>query len=597
MSILEQRSPQQHLRAVWRSYLRSATPETIPDMRIGLSGSFTLDPMLPYLGGLLTEMGYGPRLVNADYNQCLRACVEPASVFGDEPQDVIVIIWRLEDIADPSSPEAVQQACEMLLEALLSLSQRMAGQIIVSLPPRPRSAVSGLVEFARADPLVEVWFYALAQVANLARSTTNIYLVDFEEIIGVYGEGAMIDHRKELLYRQPYTELLHFSLARSLARVLSARRSVKKKCLVLDCDNTLWGGIVGEDGVGSIQLSDDFPGLAFRRFQMQIAALRQSGVFIALNSKNNPDEVWKVFDDHTAMKLRRTDISAYEINWRPKSENLRDIAAALNIGLDALVFVDDNPFEIEEVRSHAPEVASFQVPSDIADLPILMREIAQQFERLDITNDDKSRVDMMHVESERRDLKQKMTEEDFLASLSLEVFIYRPTPADLGRVTQLINKTNQFNVTTRRYEPGEVARMIDAPDIDFFCVSVRDKFGEYGLVGVAIIKHGSGGSEFDSLLMSCRVLGRGIETAMMAHAVDLALKRGISKLEGLYIPTNKNQMVEDVFARHGFVPVFASPVESRWCYAQGPLATPSFLKTRIRHPTAMSEERPDVEQF
>jgi FkbH-like protein len=420
------------------------------------------------------------------------------------------------------------------------------------------------------------------------RKLVGVYAIDLEAIIASLGHPAALDHRKELLYRQPYSDAFHAACASAVVRVFKARASEPKKCLVLDCDNTLWGGVIGEDGVAGIELGEDFPGRAFLEFQRQVVALRNTGIFIALNSKNNPEDVWEMFDNHSGMVLKRTDISTARVNWKTKSENLKEIAKDLNIGLDALVFIDDSHFEIAEVRRNAPEVMAIQVPEDVADFPVLMKNVARLFDRLDITADDTARVDMMQQEMDRRQLAQSMTDADFLSSLGLEVFLYPPGATDLARVTQLVNKTNQFNVTTRRYALDDIASLVADAETDVYCATVKDKFGDYGLIGVGIVCHREGGiSEFDSLLMSCRVLGRGVETAMIAHAADLAAKRGAKELRGLYKRTRKNSMVADLFSRHGFTsPSGEMPdlAEVSWSRSTDPLAVPNYLAVRQQRP-------------
>jgi len=381
----------------------------------------------------------------------------------------------------------------------------------------------------------------------------------------------------------------YFDCAQAVTRIARLAKSEPKKCLVLDCDNTIWGGVVGEDGVGGIQLSDDMPGYAFRQFQRQALELRKSGIFVALNSKNNPEAVWAVFDENDAMVLTRDDIASARINWRPKSENLKEIAKELNIGLDSLVFMDDSSFECEEVRAHAPEVTVVQIPEDSAELPLVMAETAKLFDRLDITADDLKRVDMIRLEGQRRDLRQKMTEDEFLATLGLEVFLYPPAESDKTRVTQLVNKTNQFNVTTQRYTLGEIEAKIDADDHDVFCATVRDKFGDYGLVGVAILKTDTdtNTADFDTLLMSCRVLGRGIETSIIEHAKRLASNRNLKTISGTYIPTAKNQMVADIYSRHGFKEIEGGSEEGQtsWSSASEPSVVPAYLSVNLDRPS------------
>jgi FkbH-like protein len=580
-----------HLRVLnksWRMFLKSNVQEVdSADASVGFVGTYTLDPIIPYFGALLLEAGFTcPRMVTANYNQVMRVCIDPATEFGDVKLDAIVVLWRIEDLADVSDDASMLEASEAMLGALERLRDTFSGTIMLGLPPRPRAWTEPLAGFARSTALTDLWFELLTKTSALARRLPRVYTVDIEALIAKVGEANALDHRKQLLYRQPYGDLLSAACADAFVRIFKARRFEPKKCLVVDCDNTLWGGIIGEDGLGGVRLGDDFPGSAFRHFQRQIVALSKSGIFIAINSKNNPDDVWEMFDRHSAMVLQRAHISSARINWRPKSENLKDIAKELNIGLDSLIFIDDSAFEIEEVRRHAPEVTAFHISEEIADLPLLMGLVSKLFDRLEITSDDKARVQMVHQESGRRELAQKMTEAEFLASLGLQAYLYPPSESDLARVTQLINKTNQFNVTTKRYVVEEIREMLSDSNFDIFCVTVRDRFGDYGLVGVAIVHHQDATSQFDTLLMSCRVLGRGIESAIISHGAELMSKRGSAELRGTYISTRKNAMVADLFQRHGFqlISDTTSDGGTIWVRDATPIANPDFLSIHHGRP-------------
>lgn len=572
----------------WRAHLRSsAGKEGRGDPVLGLAGSFTIDPLLPYLGATLLGDGLSPALHNANYNQVLKVCRNHEGEFGNRALDALVLLWRIEDLADPSEPASVRAACESFLVGLAQLRERFPGAILVGMPPRPRPFVDGIATFSRASDLTVIWYEMLQRAAEISRTLPNLYTFDVEAAITACGAPVALDHRKELLYRQPYSEQLYLEIAGAIARVLRARRLEPKKCIVVDCDNTLWGGVIGEDGVGGVELSDDLPGAGFRHFQRQLKALSESGVLLALNSKNNPDDVWEMFETHDGMVLRRADVSAARINWRPKSENLKEIAKDLNIGLDSLVFIDDSPFEIEEVRTHAPEVTCLQVPEDVADLPVLMRDASRLFDRLEVTADDRARVAMMRQELGRRDLAQRMTEDEFLASLGLEVMLFRPGEADLARVAQLINKTNQFNVTTKRYSLEEVRAMASDPSIELLAATVKDRFGEYGLVGVSIARRLGTAAELDTFLMSCRVLGRGIETAMLSEAVSRAHAESCTEVRGRYVPTRKNAMVADLFARHGFletVPAGEGEGTTDWVRDTSSIPVPAYLAVHVSRP-------------
>jgi FkbH-like protein len=539
-------------RAAWLAHVRGRG-DGEADLSVGISATFTADPLTPYLGGAALAAGYRrPEIALADYNQVHQTCLNPAQAFGGRSPEAIVLLWRIEDLAAGGDVAALADAGAGLIGMVRTLRDRHAGMIVLGLPPRPRPPEGRLVEFARLDGLERLWHRLCVEAGDLAAALGNVHVVDLEAVVSGIGAERAHDERKRLLYRQPYAEEVYEALAGRVLRLLSARRRAAKKCLVLDADNTMWGGIVGEDGVGGVAIGQDFPGSAFRDFQLQARELQRSGVFLAINSKNNLADVREVFDARAEMVLRWEDFSAVAVNWTPKSENLRTIARELNIGLDALVFIDDSHFEVAEVRAQTPEVTVLQAPADPAGLPALLRENAHLFDRLDITEDDRQRVGMMRQESERRQLSQTMSEAEFLATLGLVATIRTVTDADVARVTQLINKTNQFNVATRRYAVEEVEAMRRGGRHDLYCLFVADRFGDYGMVGVAIAERTDDEAFLDTLLMSCRVLGRGIETALISTVAAHQAERGARTIRGVYVPSAKNAMVADLFERHGF---------------------------------------------
>jgi FkbH-like protein len=566
------------LSRIWRAHGKTAS-DTLSDITIGFASSFTISSLLSSVGGRLLEQGSSnPQLLDANYNQLMSVCLNPAGEFGGILPDVIVLMWRLEDLADPSRPDLVADAFETLKDGFKRLRSQFNGTIVLAMPPKPRPPVEGVVLFARPSQLLATWYRCLVALTDLVHEHVNTYSVDMEAEITRLGEAASLDVRKEYLYRQPFSDDYFVDLAEQIVRICEARLRPALKCIVVDCDNTLWGGIVGEDGIAGVELSDDYPGRPFRDFQKQLKALRLSGIFLALSSKNNPADVEAVFAQHSAMALSWDDISVSRVNWRPKSDNIREIAAELNIGLSAVMFIDDNAFEIEEVRAHAPEVLSLQVPADVAELPDFFRELCRHFDRLEITQDDRSRVDMQRSEITRRDLQQQLTETEFLATLGLTVRIKRPEPSDYARVTQLINKTNQFNLTTKRYTLEEITELSVDGNTHLYCASVSDRFGDYGLVGVGIIRDVGDRAIFDTLLMSCRVLGRGVETALLSYGIEGARQRGRQFIEGHYIPTPKNAMVEQLFARHGFAQVKpATATQMVFTRSAGHLPVPDYL--------------------
>ena len=367
------------------------------------------------------------------------------------------------------------------------------------------------------------------------------------------GIAASHDPRHAYLYRQPFTDGFLNTLGRQVSRIVAASRRAAKKCVVLDADNTLWGGIIGEDGIDGIQIGDEFPGSAFRDFQKLVLSWRQQGVFLAVASKNNEADVWEVFDKHSGMVLRREHLSTWQINWLPKAEGIPAIAKSLNIGTDSLVFIDDNPMEIAYMRDARPEVTSILLPADPADIVATIQALTL-FDQLDITDEDRKRADMMRAERDREVLGAQIDHGDFLKALDLKVDLFRAKTEDLGRVTQLINKTNQYNLTTIRRTLDEVRALAGSDDWRLYAFRVTDKFGEYGLVGVIIIEISADWRRWtlDSVMMSCRVLGRGVEQALIGGLAEDARAEGVVEFVGSYIPTAKNAICKSFLPDQGF---------------------------------------------
>jgi FkbH-like protein len=359
------------------------------------------------------------------------------------------------------------------------------------------------------------------------------------------------DSRKWLLYRQPYTETFWQEIGRLLGRILAAEKISPKKCIALDLDNTLWGGIIGEDGLQGIQLGDDFPGKAYRDFQQTLVCLKKKGVLLAVASKNNPEDVYEVFDKHDAMILSRKDFAALEIHWDSKVESIRRVAKKLNIGLDSIIFVDDNAKEIGEISERLPDVTCVVVPEELAELSDLFAE-TDFFDFAEITDEDRRRTEMMAADSARLEIQEAMSEEEFRKSLNLKIEVFAAQKQHLARVTQLINKTNQFNLTTVRRTQDEVEELVGSKDALVLGMDIKDKYGDYGLVGVTILKKKAKSCVIDTLLMSCRVLGRGAEETLIAKLAEAAKSLGCDEIRGRYIATSKNAMVKDFYRRFNF---------------------------------------------
>jgi FkbH-like protein len=337
-----------------------------------------------------------------------------------------------------------------------------------------------------------------------------------------------------------------------IGRLLGAARGKARKCLVMDLDNTLWGGVIGDDGLEGLVLGQNsVVGEAHVALQRFILDLRRRGVVLAVCSKNEDATARLPFREHTEMVLEENQIAVFMANWSDKASNLREIAATLNIGIDSLVLLDDNAREREQVRQVLPEVAVPELTEDPADYITLLAD-AGYFEAVGLSEEDMARADFYQANSERISLQKVGNLEEYLRSLQMVATISSFDAIGRVRIVQLINKSNQFNLTTRRYSEGEVEAFENNPFK--FCLRVRlaDRFGDNGMISVVIFDIGSDEWSCDTWLMSCRVLGRRIEELVLATVASAASNAGAKRLVGTYIPTEKNALVAEHFAKLGF---------------------------------------------
>ncbi len=338
-----------------------------------------------------------------------------------------------------------------------------------------------------------------------------------------------------------------------VARLLGALGGRSAKALVLDLDNTIWGGVIGDDGMEGILLGEgSAAGEGFAAFQRYASALSERGIILAVCSKNDEAIAAQPFEDHPEMVLKRSQIASFVANWQPKADNIRKIASELNIGLDAIVFVDDNPFERNQVRGELPMVRVPEVPEDPALVPGLLSD-AGYFESAALTADDLERTRQYQANRARQSFAGETTDMDgYLRSLDMRLLWRRFGPVDLPRVVQLVNKTNQFNLTTRRTNDAEMRAVMEDPRSFGITLRLVDRFGDNGIIAVVTGKRDGEAIRIDDWLMSCRVLGRKVEAATLTIVVAQALALGAGALEAAYLPTAKNGMVRDHYDRLGF---------------------------------------------
>ena len=460
---------------------------------------------------------------------------------------VILTLDRLREAWDASGRFLGQQAFDYHATLLKLLFQRGAQQCVLVGPLRPIEN-----SFSNAD--IAEYYKLLSQLTELARGDRRITFLDAPALAAELGEAKAIDRRFWFHYEAPFAPALLERLAETVASTLGQSLGHIKKVVVLDCDNTLWGGVVGEDGLDGIKLSPTDPaGRPYYAFQRQLVSLRRRGVLLCLCSKNNLADVREVFDSHPHSVLKSADFAGERVNWADKAKNLRELATELRLGLDSFVFIDDSDVECALVRSELPEVLVLQVPRVVSNLPGVMQK-CMAFNDDDSTKEDALRA-QSYVDDKRRELERARHTDilSFLRSLEIVVQIRLGSSATLARLVQLSARTNQFNLTTLRYSEAELASLLSSPEHIVLELDARDRFGVQGITGLCVVSLTDTRLSIDAFMLSCRVLGRKIEQGFLSQAITVARARfGRLPVRGRFIATPKNEQTRFFFKDVGF---------------------------------------------
>ena len=391
------------------------------------------------------------------------------------------------------------------------------------------------------------------KIKNGLKDEPLVYIFDLESFVIKYGERNIFDY-KQFFYADVKISLEYLPyLAEELMRYIKPFLGLSKKCIVLDLDNILWGGIVGEDGFEEIKLGDDPIGRSYLEFQKNLLALNKRGIILTINSKNNYDDAIDVINKHPNMVLKEENFACLKINWNDKVTNLREIAQEVNIGLDSMVFFDDDRMNRDFVRSTLPEVLTIEMPEDPSlYVPTLIG--LNDFNVTKITEEDKQRG-KMYLDQRRRTEFQKTTTDfkEYLKQLGIKVIIKNANEFTIPRISQLTLKTNQFNLTTKRYQEEDIRKFVEDQNKIVECAQIQDKFGDNGITSVYIINKENEQEWFiDTFLLSCRVIGRGVEEALLSQIIKKAKKEGVKKVKAQYIKTKKNKPAENFLSDFGF---------------------------------------------
>ena len=377
----------------------------------------------------------------------------------------------------------------------------------------------------------------------------NLKVIDFGEFTRQYAVTEIIDWKFYFISQMGLNPRLAKDFKVWFFKKMDGISLKRKKCLVLDLDNTLWGGVLGEEGVDGIQIGGDYPGKAFLYFQEALMELGKSGVILTVCSKNNEQDVLDVWERNPFIILKKEHFATYRINWSDKATNMKEMAEELNIGLDSMVFVDDSPTERELIRRMLPEVTVPEFPEQPYELPVFFQKMVNDlFKVYSITDEDRKKTQQYQANASRaREQRSYGDFTEFLKSLDIQMTIEEANDFNIPRIAQMTQKTNQFNLTTHRYTDADV-RLRLKEGWKIWCLSVADKFGDHGITGCIMVN----GSEIDTLLLSCRILGKGIEYAFVKRVLKMLVGQGVRKLYASYIPTAKNAQVAEFYDKCGF---------------------------------------------
>ena len=540
---------------------RAAERPLVPliPFRLGLVSNATSHFIVPALVATAARHGIALECIEAEYDQVMQTALSPDSAINRARCDAVLIAVDHRGLPlapTPGDEDAARHTVDAALAHLNTIRDgiRRNGQAIAILQTIPRPVESSFGSF---DLALTGTQRALIDDLNRAIGRSILgsedLLFDVAHLAETVGLADWHDTTLWNMAKLPFANAFLPLYADHVCRLIAALRGKSRKCLILDLDNTVWGGVIGDDGLEGIVIGQgDATGEAHLGVQRTALALRDRGIVLAVSSKNTDEVARRPFREHPEMLLREDHLAVFQANWNDKATNIQAIASELSLGLDAMVFLDDNPMERDLVRRMLPQVAVPELPADPA---LYARTLlaAGYFEAITFSAEDRQRAAFYQDNARRVNLQKQAGDLDaYLASLNMRMTLQPFDETGRARIAQLINKSNQFNLTTRRYTEADVAAAQADPDAFSLQVRLADTFGDNGMISVLLCRRTGEDWDIDTWLMSCRVLGRKVEQAVLQELVDQARQRGIRRLIGTYLPTEKNRLVEDHYAKLGF---------------------------------------------
>lgn len=573
--------------AALASFAEQTRPSAARALRVALAGSYTTSQLVSLLRLAAFRRRLDLEVYESGFDRYNQELLDPGSdLYAFAPDYVIIAPHEGAVAFEPLTADvdgAVAEEASRWTSLWDAIRRNSGAEIIqhnfVIRPETSWGHLAARVPGAR-DEMLRSLNSLLAEAAG-----ENVLIVDCDRLAAALGKDRWFDDRYWHLSKQAVALATLPELARHTAAVVAGAAGLSSKCIVLDLDNTLWGGVVAEDGLEGIQLGAGPEGEAYVAFQEYLLALRTRGILLAVASKNNDADAREPFERHPDTRLRLSDFAAFVANWDDKPTSLQFLAKTLNIGLDSLVFVDDNPAERELIRRVLPEVEVPVLPPSPSGFVRALSDTLL-FEAPRLTEDDLGRSEQYRSLAAANTLAARSSSlEEYYASLSMKALVAPFDELSLPRVAQLVGKTNQLNLTTRRHSPSDLAAFMTDDQYITLTLRLRDRFGDHGLVGVLIAREHGEFFEIDTLLLSCRVIGRTVERELLKHLCEAALSRGVHRLRGVYLPTEKNAVARDVFGNLGFDEVEEHGGKIVWEYdisARG-IVTSEFINSWSEH--------------
>ncbi len=523
----------------------------IPEYRVALLSNTIINPIAPVLEYELRTNGINLVCSFGDYDNI----VQDSNVFSSS--DLVVVFWELANMVDGFQYKSNLLTDDEVKEYLTRFKSEI-DYVFHNLERTPIVLFNtfSTIVFNHTNISKNNFDYICIELNKYIeeKRSSNVVLVDINNVYAKVGIDESVDFRNYYSSKSLYTISFYKRYVQYVKHIIFSVLGKSKKAIVFDCDNTLWSGILGEDGFDGIEMnSSTYKGVVFEEVQYLAKKLAKEGIIIGLNSKNNDVEVDQVINSHNSFRLSNDDIIIKKVNWNNKVENLKAIAKELNIGLDSLVFIDDSTFEVNLVKEMLPEVLTIEVPRDTYLYPAEFRKYTDYFYSKNVSSEDLKRLRMYKENFERiNQEKDFVSIVDYLKALKLGMVIYANSYDKILRMAQLTQKTNQFNLTTKRYTETQIKEFVESKRYEILAFEIKDKFGEFGITGLSIVEIKNELAIIDTLLMSCRILGRNIEIKFMSELIKYLQIKGITKIEATYDKTLKNEQVANFYDKVGF---------------------------------------------